>query len=313
MKTLTENKSKTLSKFLETLRDKRGFDAEIYTERKAYAINKFFRENNLDCAVIGLSGGVDSAVAFSLLEFASRRPDSPIKKILALAMPIYGNGTTNQTDATNKATRFITNFLGTKRKRYNDKVEFEMFDLSHAYESYQYGHETDAWSNGQLASIVRTPFLYYNAALLQTKGYKSIVVGTTNRDEGSYIGFFGKASDAMVDLQPIADIHKSEVYQVAKLLEVSDEIINATPAGDVHDGRVDEEMIGAPYWFLELFLLQKQYKETAKLETFEDGEIYGKYYASIESIHEKNKHKYQVGSPAHFIDVMERKIEGGWQ
>lgn len=312
MKTLVDDKTENLIEFLDILRKKRGFDPDVYTERKAYAINKFFKENNLDSAVIGLSGGVDSAVAFSLLEFASRRPDSPIKKILALAMPIYGNGTTNQTDATNKATRFITNFLGTKRKKYNEKVEFEMFDLTHAYESYQYGHETDSWSNGQLASIVRTPFLYYNAALLQTKGYKSIVVGTTNRDEGSYIGFFGKASDAMVDLQPIADIHKSEVYKVAKLLEVSDEIINATPAGDVHDGRVDEEMIGAPYWFLELFLLQKQYKlsdaVTTKLKTFKGG----KYYDAIENIHKTNKHKYQVGSPAHFIDVEKRKIEGGW-
>jgi NAD+ synthase (glutamine-hydrolysing) len=48
--------------------------------------------------------------------------------------------------------------------------------------------------------VIRTPALYGAAALLQTHGYRSVVVGTTNRDEGSYLGFFGKASGGMVDL-----------------------------------------------------------------------------------------------------------------
>src|SRR5690606_27646773 len=143
--------------------------------------------------------------------------------------------------------------------------------LTRSYKEYIWNtpFEQNNWDEGQLASIVRTPCLYYNAAILQSQGFKSIVVGTTNRDEGSYIGFFGKASDAMVDLQPIADIHKSEVYEVAKLLNIPQEIIDAKPRGDVYDGRCDEEMIGAPYWFLEMYLLMKQYKS----ELFEEYKI----------------------------------------
>ena len=320
-----------LINFLNILRKKRNFDVNSYVDTKTDIINKFFKENGLDSAVIGISGGVDSAVVYSLLDHASKKKDSPIKKIVGLIMPIRCSGTTNQMEAMNKARNFCKNKI---MENHSTKCEFHTCDLTEAYEAFinRSMYLDKPWSNGQLASIVRTPCLYHHAALLQENGFNSIVVGTTNRDEGSYIGFFGKASDAMVDLQPIADIHKSEVYQVAKLLGVTKEIIEAKPTGDVHDGRVDEEMIGAPYWFLELYLLLKQFRKDPlivkslieqKLMWHIDGEkielnisqtnLFKNYSMAIEEIHNKNSHKYKVGSPAHFIDVMDRKIEGGWQ
>lgn len=322
---VTVSKMENLKHFLDILRKKRNFNVDEYIDKKTNAINKFFIENNLDSAVVGVSGGVDSAVVFSLLSEASKKEGSPIKKILGLIMPIYGNGTTNQGDAMNRAKDFCNNVREMNNvDPVHSKTTYHICNLTKAYDAYiqNASYMNNAWSNGQLASIVRTPCLYHHAAQLQDQGYKSIVVGTTNRDEGSYIGFFGKASDAMVDLQPIADIHKSEVYQVATKLKVTREIIGATPAGDVHDGRCDEEMIGAPYWFLELYLLMKEnpaiwenQRERSKDITFdkEDEEVFETYSKAIEDIHKKNSHKYKVGSPAHFIDVMNRKIEGGWQ
>ena len=344
--------SNNLKNLLKCLQSQRNFNAEKYLKDKIEAINKFFTEEGLDSAVVGLSGGIDSAVVFSLLFKASQVPGSPIKKVLGLSMPIECNGTTNQDEAVRKAKNLYNEIL-VKDSNYKEflplnfsiidlhkykTLEFSIVDLSDACGTLtrSYGRRGKSFAIGQLASIVRTPSLYYHAALLQEEGYKSIVVGTTNRDEGSYIGFFGKASDAMVDLQPIADIHKSEVYQIAELLNVTKEIINAVPAGDVHDGRVDEEMIGAPYWFLEMYLLMKNFDfnpfiafvgvywlgmdsekkgiidESCKKLTKEDKEIYDKYSKAIEEIHAKNKHKYKVGNPDRFIDVMERKIPGGW-
>jgi len=320
----TQNKMDILDKFLEVLRSKRNFDAKTYIDKKTDAINSFFRENNLDSAVVGISGGIDSAVVYALLNEASKKENSPISKVLGLIMPIFGNGTTNQLLAKDKAKNFCERIC-----ERNHSMIFHICDLTKSYEAYL---ESSAWgflkvpfSNGQVASIVRTPCLYHHAAQLQDAGYKSIVVGTTNRDEGSYIGFFGKASDAMVDLQPIADIHKSEVYKIAEILGVSREIIEAKPAGDVHDGRTDEEMIGAPYWFVELYLLMKQENTSLSLHGALPGErlrqiipeiydnvTFKNYSEKIEEIHNKNSHKYKVGSPARFIDVMERKIEGGW-
>lgn len=320
----------TLREFLKVLRKKRNFNAVEYLEKKTIAINKFFTDNKLDAAVMGVSGGVDSAVVYALLNHAAKQPGSPIKKIVGLIMPILGSGTSNQIEAMNKAKDFCKHIIShniQKKHGHEPVAMFHVCNLTRAYQEYIACSLflDEPWGNGQLASIVRTPNLYFAAAQLQQRGYRSIVVGTTNRDEGSYIGFFGKASDAMVDLQPIADIHKSEVYKIARLLDVTKEIINAAPAGDVHDGRNDEEMIGAPYWFLELYLLMKQENLALSIgiefsdehlkkivpKVFED-DMFKKYSKAIEEIHNKNAHKYQVGSPSHFIDVMKRKIEGGW-
>ncbi len=298
-----------MEKLIKLTKAKRNFEIEKYLNSKIEKINLFFKQNDLDSAVIGISGGIDSAVTYKLLLEASKQIDSPLKKIIALLMPIHGKGTSNQDSATERGLKLVES---------SKITSYYVQDLSVVLGNYCESLKNDLapneWAIGQLASIVRTPNLYFNAALLQQRGHRSIVVGTTNRDEGSYIGFFGKASDAMVDLQPIADLHKSEVYLVAKKLNVPEEIIKATPSGDVWDGKVDEEMIGAPYWFLEMYLLMKEFNiQPDKTMSEEDQKKFSKYSSAIETIHEKNVHKYKVGNPAHFIDVLPRAIPGGWK
>lgn len=306
MKTETVKDHLTFKSLITVTKALRNFNAESYIENKIKAINNFFAVNSLDSAVLGISGGIDSAVVFALLSEASKINDSPLKKVVGLLLPIKGSGTSNQDNALERG-KLLS-------KYHSDNVKLSHVNLTNPFEYYvMAGRETTDWAQGQLASIVRTPFLYYEAAMLQSEGFKSLVVGTTNRDEGSYIGFFGKASDAMVDLQPIADIHKSEVYQIAKILGVPQDIIDATPAGDVYDSRVDEEMIGAPYWFLEMYLLMKEYNILQFSSRLSDEyTLYQKYSSNIENLHRINSHKYKVGSPAHFIDVVNRSIPGGW-
>jgi NAD+ synthetase len=180
------------------------------------------------------------------------------------------------------------------------------------------GNPGTAWSAGQLVSYLRTPVLYYHAALLSEQGSPCVVVGTTNRDEGCYIGFFGKASDGMVDIQPISDLHKSEVYKLGKVLGVSTSVMDAVPTGDTWDGMSDEDMIGTGYDFLELFewsLCQSPSAATKWLtglgsdarNEFELGK------SKLEMLHRKNKHKYIGDSPAVHLDVLDRAIPGGWK
>lgn len=299
----------SMDEYLKYLRGMRCFITDKYIISKSKRINDFFKEANLDSAVIGLSGGVDSAVVLALLLEAKKSVGSPIKKILPLIVPIHGLGVSGQHSAQERAINLCEKF----------GIEYQIFDLSHAYANIvniaNKSTETNSWADGQMASVLRTPVFYYQAAILQMQGFKSIVVGTTNRDEGSYIGFFGKASDGMVDLQPIADIHKSEVYKVAKYLGVTDEIINEPPTGDVWDGRTDHELIGAPYDAIELFILNRDYTTPTEKIVFKDnleGEKFKQYTKTIEMHHAKNYHKYQVGSPAHFIDEYKRKVNGGW-
>jgi NAD+ synthetase len=306
-----------MQSLIELTKSLRQFDAEKYLLQKVVLINQFFSRNNLDACVLGVSGGVDSAVCLKLLEKASQQENSPIKKIRALLLPIYSVGTSGKDLATSRAEELVR----------NTKCEWLMQDLTSATTAYleqadKYQQDSSAWAVGQLASIVRTPCLYFHAALLQQQGFGSLVVGTTNRDEGAYLGFFGKASDAMVDLQPIADLHKSEVYQLAKLLGVPESIVQSAPRGDVWDNKTDEEMIGAPYWFVELYLLMKEFNlledfiltnYLQESEQESDRILFQTYASTIEKQHQKNLHKYQVGNPAHFIDCISRKIPGGWQ
>ena len=297
---------------IELTKTLRQFDAEKYLLQKVALINQFFANNNLDAGVVGISGGVDSAVCLKLLEASSQQKNSPIKKIVALIMPIYSVGTTGQELAKTRALELVQQVA----------CEYRIQDLTAATNAYieqvNKFQDSSAWAIGQLASIARTPCLYFHAALLQQQSFKSLVIGTTNRDEGAYLGFFGKASDAMVDLQPIADLHKSEVYQLARLLSVPESIVQSAPRGDVWDNKTDEEMIGAPYWFIELYLLMKEFNlhNDFILNNYlrpADREIFQQYSAAVEKQHQKNAHKYRVGNPAHFIDLMSRKIPGGWQ
>lgn len=310
-------KQVTLQNTLEKLRKKRNFFAIDYLNQKIIEINKFFNVEGLNSAVIGLSGGIDSAVVYKLLIAAANEKNSPIKEIHGVFIPINTSGITGQEEAKSRVFDLFKSFCNVSKEKKHSLIEY---DITEAVEKLlSMTKPENAWVSGQMACIVRTPILYGEAAKLQSKGLKSLVIGTTNRDEGSYIGFFGKASDAMVDLQPIADLHKSEVIELAKILNIPQSIIDIQPKGDVWDAKVDEEMIGAPYWFLEMYLLMKQYWSIKKQNNYqyllstEEREVYLKYAVAIEKIHSINSHKYKVGSPARFIDIMQRKIKGGWQ
>ena len=132
---------------------------------------------------------------------------------------------------------------------------------------------------------------------MSQNGTPGVVIGTTNRDEGSYLGYVGKASDGMVDVQLISDLHKSEVYTVARYLNLPQSILDAIPTGDMYDGRVDEEVFGASYDFAELYLSYLCLIDTAKKifndNLSEEGKKQFDFYAShLENLHSYNKHKY---------------------
>ncbi len=296
-----------LNACLQELRRERGFRAEVALGLKQKCINEYLTRHDLDAAVIGVSGGVDSAVALGLLLAASREPESPLRRVVGVVAPIHGPGATGQARAQSRAQRVLSALGG----------ELWQCDLSAVQSSYvaAMGHHSCStpWSEGQLLSIVRTPALYYAAAMLQADGHRSLVVGTTNRDEGAYLGFYGKASDGMVDLQVISDLHKSEVVALARLLGVPEEVIEAAPTGDVFDGRTDLEMIGAPYWAVELFLLARCAGVRVEGADARENALWRSYSELLEARHTRNAHKYAVGTPSVHLDVYARRVPGGWQ
>jgi len=278
---------------IDRLKEWRGFNAAEYITKKVRAINNFFRDENLDAAVVGLSGGIDSSLVLALLQEAKKQPGSPIKRIRAVVVPICCNGATGQEKGVTNAIGFLNSYI-------EPDIEWILIDGTKAFESIvEQCQSTTPWANGQMVSILRTPIFYYQAAVMQTQGLKSLVCGTTNRTELE-IGFYGKASDGMNDLQVISDLFKYEVYEVARQLGLPAELIDQNPEGGVWDGRNDEQLIGAPYWFVDGHLLAKQYKVSLPIDCPQHQE----FVDNIEKICKVNEHKTRVGLPSRNINII---------
>ncbi len=300
---------------LKELRSKRGFDTHTYIEAKCILLNKYMRDFNLKSCVVGVSGGIDSAITLGLVHKAAKFKNSPIKKIFPILLPVFSpDGATNQQETIIRGEEVAKTF----------NIKPVKIDLTQSHRSIKnavdenIGEKGKGWASGQLVSYVRTPALYYVTSLLAQKNIPGVICGTTNKDEGAYLGYFGKASDGMVDLQLISDIHKSEVYKVAKSLGVPKSVLEVTPSGDMFDGRVDEDVFGTPYDFVELYMLYLSIKdEREKEKLFKSWDSKAKKQFTtlkkrLERMHNYNKHKYLGKSPAVHLDVYESSIPDGW-
>lgn len=310
-----EEMHKELAAMLRGTRDRRGFDARACLALKVDRINAYCRMHKLSGLVVGVSGGIDSAVVLGLLTLASRMSNSPIARIVAVSLPFFvEQGAADQDRAVERARRVAEAY----------EVEFVVSDLSSPFEAARravgegVGIVGSPWADGQLVAYLRTPALYYLSALLTSTGTPAIVCGTTNRDEGSYLGFFGKASDGMVDLQVISDLHKSEVYALGELLKVPESTMTADPTGDVFDGKTHLEMIGAPYDFVELYtamlcLSDEERDEALGRLSPEARTQFEEWGHCVEEMHRYNQHKYAGGNPSIHLSIYERAVPRGWR
>jgi len=304
--------------WLRELRESRGFTAETWISTKARLIADYLDRSGITDIIVGVSGGIDSAVTAGLLQEASRQMKQKPATVHGVLLPVDSpSAATRQQEAASLG-RLVLEHLGIHA------LEIPLGDihlaLAQRVETVSNWNGTP-WARGQLVSTLRTPVFYYLTSLLTERGGRAVVSGTTNRDEGSYIGFFGKASDGMNDLQPISDLHKSEVRQVARQLGIPKPVLEAAPTGDTFDGRTDEQMMEVSYDFLELWLLAQctgtspSLAATNRLATLAGTEraLYLRGEAAIERMHAHNHHKYLGSSPAIHWDVMERAVPGGWR
>jgi NAD+ synthetase len=301
---------------LKGVRKERNFNAAIVVNKKARIINKYMATYGLKTCVVAISGGIDSAVTYALINEAKKFPGSPIERIVPIFLPVYkSDGATNQESAKAKADELLRTFSG------EAVIEIDITPVHHLLKETvdkAMGVTGDAWASGQLVSYTRTPTYYYVTSLMNNLKSPSIVCGTTNRDEGAYLGYFGKASDGMVDIQMISDLHKSEVYQIATYLGVPQSVIDAVPTGDMYDNRSDVEVFGSPYDFVEFYLNYLGWNHTRKHDfhqslTNEAGTQFLILKGNLDDLHSYNKHKYLAASPAVHMDVIKGKIKGGWQ
>ena len=198
--------------------------------------------------VVGISGGIDSAVTSTLCA----KTGFPT---LCVEMPIHQAGI-----QINRAKEHIENL----KKKYPN-VSQEEVELTSVFEEFK--KQSPIPTNNPLLDLslantrarLRMTSLYYFAGL-----YRYLVAGTGNKVEDFGVGFFTKYGDGGVDLSPIADLLKSEVYILANKLDIPKSIINAAPTdGLFGDDRTDEDQIGASYNELEWAMKMKNEGHTS--------------------------------------------------
>ena len=195
---------------------------------------------------IGISGGIDSAVTSTLCAKTGLN-------VLCLEMPIHQHA--HQVGRATKHIEWLqSNFSTISREEINLTPVFDTFVSALPKVDEDSRFLTLANARARL----RMTTLYYFAGL-----EKYLVAGTGNMVEDFGVGFFTKYGDGGVDLSPIADLLKSEVYEIARFLGVNQEIIDAAPTDGLWaDNRSDEDQIGATYPELEWAMKMKDAGKT---------------------------------------------------
>lgn len=210
---------------------------------------KTYAENaRVNGFVIGVSGGIDSAVTASLCARTGMR-------VLVLEMPIH-----QAKNQVNRAKELIQKLSDTY-----SNVNGLHVDLTPVFETFKEANlatdEADkvALSLANTRARLRMTTLYYYAGL-----HGLLVAGTGNKVEDFGVGFYTKYGDGGVDVSPIADLLKSEVYKLGAYLGVPENILTAAPTdGLFGDNRTDEDQIGASYDELEWAMKQIELGKSA--------------------------------------------------
>ena len=197
--------------------------------------------------VIGISGGIDSSVSSTLSAMTGL-------KTIVLSMPI--NQIESQHDLSLKHQEWL-------KKNFNN-VEGYTISLDKLFNTFKSSLSNFDSEHGMANSRARLRMttLYQVAA-----ANSGIVVGTGNKVEDFGVGFYTKYGDGGVDISPIADCNKTEVWELGKELKILDEIINAEPTDGLwDDGRTDTCQLGLKYEQLEEAMKNPQSKNREKYE-----------------------------------------------
>ena len=234
-------------------------------ERISNWILDYSNQSKLDSLVVGVSGGIDSALVSTLCAMTGKRT-------ILLSLPIYQNSS-----HLSRAEKHIENL----KSRYKNVESYE-FDLSDVLDTFlvKFKNKSEL-SEANTRSRIRMITLYHIASL-----NNGLVVGTGNKVEDFGVGFYTKYGDGGVDISPIADLLKSEVRELAKKLNVIEDILVAKPSDGLwEDSRSDEDQIGASYEELEWAM---SFENIGKNKLNERQKEVLKIYKSFNS---KNKHK----------------------
>jgi len=221
--------------------------------RLVKGIREYFKKNSFSKAVIGLSGGIDSAIVCFLTVKALGN-----KNVTALLMPEKGISSKSSVDDALMLAKKL-------------KIKYYIISINDFIKNYNFSWKENKNSSTNTKARIRATILYHYA-----NSNNALVVGTSNRTELE-IGFFTKYGDGAVDLEPIGNLYKTDEYKLAMHLGLPKEFLNKRPSAELYRGHTDEDEIGASYLEIDAVLKGKLKK--------------GKVFDKIQKRIKANKHK----------------------
>jgi len=216
----------------------RSIDYDLIISKIQDWIRDFVSSSQVEGIVVGLSGGIDSAVTSSLCANAIGN-----ENVIGLGLPCLSIPQ-DLNDA-----KMLASQLG---------IEFIVIDLSSLYEEFikitSDQIESNIIAKANVKARLRMVTWYFTA---QSKG-KFLIGGTGNRTELA-IGYFTKYGDGGVDFEPIGGLYKCEVREIARKLKIPEKIINKPPSAGLWEGQTDEGEIGIKYDIIDEILYRIDY------------------------------------------------------
>lgn len=244
------------------------FDAEKTKNEIVAFIKDYYQSNNLKGAVLGISGGKDSAVVAGLFTEALGK-----ENVVGLTLPCHSKEN-DALDAKLVAEKFGFELINIDLT--------EVFDAFHKQIDKMGSFTSDELNNSDinLKPRLRMSAVYYMAALLSAKKEGTYIVpGTSNACE-VYVGYFTKGGDSVFDIAPIYNLTVEEVIKVGEILGVPDKVLYRVPDDGI-SGLSDEEKLGVKYSDVSAVIRK-------------DKEVELKQREKIEKLHDNCKHKFHA-------------------
>lgn len=245
-----------------------NFNVKEETKKVIEFIRNYYKENNLEGVILGISGGKDSAVVAALFVEALGK-----ENVLGVTLPCHSK----EEDAIDA--KLVSDYYGFDLINFDITGTFDAFknELKNLGEFTLEGVKN---SDINLKPRLRMSTLYYLAALYSAlKGKTYLVAGTSNKCE-LYVGYFTKGGDSVHDISPIADFTVDEVIEIGKYLNVPEKVLLKTP-NDGLSNMTDEDKLGVKYKDIADFM------EDANSVSEETRE-------RIERLHKNNLHKFNI-------------------
>lgn len=245
------------------------FNAKQEVEKIVKFVRDYYSEHGLSGAVVGLSGGKDSAVALAIAVRALKS-----ENVVALTLPCHSK----------EEDRVLANMVA---KHYNvacynvDLTEtFDELDRAVVSEFKLVDDSALKDSRINAKPRLRMTALYYFAAMLsRTTGKPYLVFGTSNKCE-LFVGYFTKGGDNVCDISVLADFSVKEVIELGEELSVPAKVLHRTPSDGI-SGVSDEEKLGVKYDEIEQYIKDPKSVEKSVGE-------------KIKSLHTANLHKFNL-------------------